>query len=91
MGDSLSGVLEPEALPVGHEDMDAVGQPVEHGPGQPFAAEHFSPVFNGQVGRHDQAGAFLSPADHLKEKFGSLGSTPSSVQLLLTKKLGSLG
>jgi hypothetical protein len=38
---------------------------LEHGTGQPFAAEHFGPVFKGQVGGEDQARAFVGAADDM--------------------------
>ncbi len=30
-----------------------MGESVECGPRQPFAAQYLGPVFNGQIGRHD--------------------------------------
>ena len=38
---------------------------------QPFAAQHFGPLFEGQIGGDDQTAAFIRPADHVEESFGS--------------------
>jgi hypothetical protein len=40
-----------------------VSVPVSLGP-----VQHFGPLFKGQIGRHDQAGLFVSPAHHVKEQ-----------------------
>jgi len=49
--------------------MNAVGQTVQQCSRQAFAAQHFSPLLKGQIGGDDQAGAFIGPADHIKEQF----------------------
>ena len=49
--------------------MAAVGQAVESGSGQSFAAEHFGPVFERQVRRDDDAVAFVRGADDIEQKF----------------------
>jgi len=67
--EALFGVLEPVTFAVGFKDVDAMGEPVEHGAGQPFTAEHLGPVFKGQVGGEDQAGAFVGAADDIEEQF----------------------
>ena len=41
------------------QDMPAVRQAIQRGPGEAFAAEEFGPVFERQVGGHDQAVAFV--------------------------------
>ncbi len=46
----LPALLEAEALSVHLQDMDMVGEAVEEGPGEPFRAEVFSPLVEGQVG-----------------------------------------
>jgi TPR repeat protein len=52
--EAFFSVLEPVAGSAGFEDRDPVGEPV--------AAEHFGPVFKGQVGGDDEAGAFVGAA-----------------------------
>ena len=59
---AAQGVLQPEALPVGFEDMHPVSQPVEQGAGQPLGAEHFRPRLKGQIGCNNQAGALIPAA-----------------------------
>jgi len=51
------GVPEPTALPVGFQTVDPMRQPVEHGTGEPLAAEHLHPVLERQVVGDDHAGA----------------------------------
>ena len=46
-----------------------MGQAVQHRSGQPFTAHHFGPLFKGQIGRDDQAGAFIRPADYVEQQF----------------------
>ena len=48
-----------------------MSEAIESGSGQPFAAEHFGPVFEGQVRRDDNAVAFVRGADDVEEKFGA--------------------
>jgi hypothetical protein len=50
--------------------VDAVGQPVEHGPGEPFAAQHLGPVFEREVGGDQEAGAFVSASHDIEEQLG---------------------
>tara|TARA_R110001592_G_scaffold343250_1_gene633535 strand:+ start:4842 stop:5276 length:435 start_codon:yes stop_codon:yes gene_type:complete len=45
-----------------------MGEPVECGPRQPFAAQDLGPVFKGQIGRHDQAETFVGRADHIEQQ-----------------------
>ena len=47
-----------------------MGQAIQQCARQPFAAQHFSPLFKGQIGGDDQAGAFIGPAHHVEEQFG---------------------
>ena len=46
-----------------------MGQPIQQCAGEPFAAQHFGPVFKGQIGRDDQTGAFIGPTDDIEEQF----------------------
>ena len=47
-----------------------MGQAVEHGPGKAFRSADFGPVFKGQIGRNNKAGAFIGSRDHIEEQFG---------------------
>ena len=64
------GVGQAVAFTVGFEDVNAMGQPVQHGPGEPFAAQHLRPVFKRQVGGDDEAGTLISTGHHIEEQFG---------------------
>ena len=46
-----AALLEPEAVAVHLQDVDVVGEPVEQGSGEPFGAEDFGPLVEGQVAR----------------------------------------
>ena len=48
--------------------MATMRQPIEHGAGQSFAAEHFRPLFEGQVRGHDDAGPFIGRAHNVEEQ-----------------------
>ena len=65
------GALEAVALTVGFEDVDAMGEAVEHGAGEAFVAEDLGPVLEGQVGGDDEALAFVGAADDFEEEFGA--------------------
>mgnify|MGYP001614518690 CR=1 FL=1 len=67
----LFGVFEAIAVTVALDDVAAMREPVERGPGQAFAAQDLHPLLERQVGGEDQAGAFVSGADHIEEKFGA--------------------
>ena len=62
------GVLQTVAFAVGFQDVDAMGQAVQQGSGQALAAQHFGPLLKGQIGGHDQAGAFVGPTHHVEEQ-----------------------
>ena len=78
---SFLRILKPIALAVGLEDVNAVGQAVEQRAGQPFAAHHLRPLLEGQIGRDDQAVAFVGPADDVEEQFAVAKGT-SGIDLL---------
>ena len=67
---AFPGVVEAVALAVGLQDMDAVGQSVEQGPGHPFVAQDFGPLLEGQVAGEDEALAFVGATDDIEEQFG---------------------
>ena len=60
-------------MAVGFHDMHPMRQPVQHGPGQTFGAADLHPLLERQIGRDDQALAFVGSADHLEERFGLSG------------------
>ena len=62
-------VVESIAFPVHLEDVYAVGQAIQQGTGEAFAAEHLGPLVEGQVGRDHDAAAFIAFGKELKEQF----------------------
>jgi len=48
-----------------------MGQAIQSGSGQTFAAQHFGPVFEGQVRGISDAVPFVRGADRIEQKFGT--------------------
>ena len=63
------GVLQAVAFALRLQDVAAVGQPIEGGPGQPLAAQHLGPVLERQVRGHDQAVPLVGRGDHVEQQF----------------------
>lgn len=81
---SAFGILEPVAFALGLEDVAAMGQPVEGGAGQAFAAQDFGPVLERQIRRHDKTAALVRPGDDVEEELSSGlagGDLPSSSRI----------
>ena len=49
-----------------------MGQPIQQGPGQLFAAEHLRPWGKVQIGGQDEGLPLIAPGRHLEEELGSL-------------------
>jgi len=49
-----------------------MGQPVQQGPGQLFAAEHLWPLGKVQIGGHDEGLPLVALGRYLEEELGSL-------------------
>ena len=47
-----------------------MGEAIEQGSGEPFTSQDLGPFLKREVGGDNQAGAFVSPADHFKQQFG---------------------
>ena len=65
----LLGFHQPVTHSIGFENMDAVGQAIQQRAGQSLVAQHFRPVFEGDIGGNDQAGSFIGSADHVEYAF----------------------
>ena len=65
------GVLQTVALALRLQNVAAVREPVQRCSREPFAAEDFGPVLEGQVRRHDEAVAFVSRGDDVEEELSS--------------------
>jgi hypothetical protein len=63
-------MAEPPALVAGVDDVRSVGEPVDHGLREPRVGEHFGPLAERQVGREDQAAAFVSFGEDLEDELG---------------------
>ena len=68
-------VLKAVAFAGQFEDVAAVRQSVEGGPGQAFVAQHLGPVLEGQVRRRDHTRPLVGVADHVEEEFRGVRST----------------
>ena len=67
--DSFLSVLEAVAFAIGFEDMDPVGEPIQEGAGEAFAAHDFGPFLEGQVGGDDHRTALIGLADDIEKQF----------------------
>ena len=63
------GVLEPVAFALGLQDVAAMGEAVERRAGQALAPEYLGPILERQIGRDDQAVAFVGRGDHIEQEF----------------------
>jgi hypothetical protein len=63
----------PEAFPIHGQDVGMVGQPVQQGPGQLFAAEHLRPLGKVQIGGHEEGLPLVALGCHLEEELGITG------------------
>lgn len=66
----LAGVSEAEAFVLRLGDVTVVGEAIECGSSEPFAAEHIGPLFEGKVLRHDQTLPLVGRAKHVTKQFG---------------------
>ena len=63
-------MAESPGLGAGVDDVRLVGDPVDDGLGEPGVGEHFGPFSERQVGRGDQAAAFVAFGDDLEDELG---------------------
>ena len=68
-GGVLPAVLEAIAVAVHLEDVDVVGEAVQQRGGEPFGAEHVSPLVERKIGGHQDGAAFVALAEDLEEQF----------------------
>lgn len=70
---ALVGVWHPASGSFGHWPRlyGRDGSIDPEGAGQALASQHFDPLFERQIRGDDEAGAFISPADHVEEQFGT--------------------
>ncbi len=64
------GVLEAVAFAFRLQDVPPVRESIKRGTREAFAAEHFSPAFEGQVRGHDQAVPLIRGSDDVEQRFG---------------------
>ena len=62
---------EPIAFTIHGQDVGMMGQPVQQGPGQLFAAEHLWPLGEVQISGHDERLALVTLGHYLEEELGS--------------------
>lgn len=60
--------LEPPAVVAGLDNVAVMGQSVEQRGGHLGVAEHARPFAEGEIGRHDDGGALIEPADEVEEE-----------------------
>ena len=81
-GDVLPAALEPVALAVHLQDMDAVGEPVQQRAGEAFRTEHPGPLIEGQVGGDQDGPALVALAEDLEEEVSPGGGQGDEAQFV---------
>ena len=66
-------VLEPVGVAFESDDFGVVDEPIDHGGGDNFVAEHLAPAAEGLVGGDDQGSSLIAGRDQLEEQVGCLG------------------
>ena len=82
-------MAEAPALVAGVDDVRSVGEPVDDGLREPRVGEHLGPFPERQVGREDQAAAFVSLGEDLEDELGGTVGQRQIAQLVTDKKLGA--
>ena len=74
-------MFEAPALVAGLDDFAMMGQAVEQRGCHLGVAKHTGPVAKGQIGRDDDRGALIEPADQMKEQLAAGLKTPHGSRL----------
>jgi hypothetical protein len=69
--EAFLGVSQTIRFAVGFENVDPMGKAIKQGSCQPLASQDLGPFLEREVGGDNQAGPFVSPADHFEQKFGA--------------------
>ena len=72
MAEAMLRFLEPVASAVGFQNVDVMREAVHKRAGQALAAQHLRPLFERQVGRHDQARSLIGCHGSVKTGHGGL-------------------
>jgi len=75
-------VLEAEAVVSGLQDVAVVGEAIEQRGGHLGVAEDGRPLTEAEVGRDDDAGAFVEPAEPVEEQGAARGAEWQVAQLV---------
>ena len=62
--------MEAPGFVAGVDDVGAVGEPIDDGLGEPGVGEDLRPLAEGEVGGHDQRGAFVAFGEDLEDELG---------------------
>ena len=68
IGDRSEPVLKTPALVAGLDDVAVVGEAIEQGAGHFRIAKNAWPFAKGEIGRDDDRGSFIKPADQMEEQ-----------------------
>ena len=61
--------MEAVAFALGFQEVAAMREPIQSGTGETLTAEDFGPVFERQVGGHEQAGSLVRCRDDIEQEF----------------------
>lgn len=68
---STLGVLESITFPSSFDDLTAMRKPIEGSPREAFAAKHFGPILERQVGGDNQTLPLVGSANDVEQQLGS--------------------
>ena len=89
LGLALEAVAEPPAFVPGVDDVGAVGEPVDDGFGEAGVWEDLGPFAEGEVGRDDQAAAFVAFGEDLEDEFGGAVGQGEIAEFIKQDELGA--
>src|SRR6202042_2390667 len=81
-------VLEAEAVVSGFEDVAAVGETIEQSGRHLRVAEHGCPLAEAEIGRDDDAGAFVELAQQMEEQSAARGAERQVTKLVEDDEIG---
>src|SRR5271165_5850122 len=86
----LHRLPEAVALAVHLEDLRVVGEAVQKRRGHPLALEDLVPLAEGQVARHQDAGALVAVGEHPEQELDAAPTQADVAQLVADQELRSL-
>ena len=83
----MPALPEAVALPVHLQDVNAVGEAVQQGAGEPLGAEDLRPLVEGQIGGDQDGSSLVALAEDLEEELGPCLGERDEAQLVDDEQL----